>query len=60
MGLLVLVVFWPAVGFDYTNYDDPDYVAHQALVQRGITWEGVRWAWTTTSMGHWHPLTWLS
>lgn len=60
LGLAVLVVFWPAVGFDYTNYDDPDYVAHQALVQQGITWEGVRWAFTTTSMGHWHPLTWLS
>src|SRR5262249_32619160 len=27
---------------------------------RGITAEGVRWAWTATAVANWHPLTWIS
>ena len=30
------------------------------VVQKGLTWEGFRWALTYGEIGHWHPLTWLS
>ena len=30
------------------------------IVQRGITWSSVQWAFTDTSSGMWHPLTWLA
>ena len=30
------------------------------VVQKGLTWEGFRWALTYGGIGHWHPLTWLS
>ena len=26
----------------------------------GLTWSGVRWAFTTGHAGNWHPVTWLS
>src|SRR6185503_12575309 len=29
-------------------------------VQTGLTWGGVRWAFTTNHAGNWHPFTWLS
>ena len=29
-------------------------------VARGLTWQGVRWAFTTFEDGNWFPLTWLS
>lgn len=40
--------------------DDPHYVSDNAVVQRGLTIEGVRWAFTTMHASNWHPLTWLS
>src|ERR1051325_3316674 len=42
------------------EYDDPGYVGDNPFVPRGITWAGVRWAFTTHHMGNWNPLTWLS
>ena len=30
------------------------------MVQDGVTWNTVRWSFTTYRVGTWHPLTWLS
>jgi tetratricopeptide (TPR) repeat protein len=56
----VLALYAPARGFEFTNYDDPHYVAEKPEVQRGLDAEAVRWAFTTFDFGNWHPLTWLS
>ncbi|HJT77167.1 MAG TPA: tetratricopeptide repeat protein, partial [Gemmataceae bacterium] len=45
---------------DFVNYDDDHYVTANPHVLTGLTAENVRWAWTTTEMVNWHPLTWLS
>src|SRR5436305_2189825 len=45
---------------DFVNYDDPDYVTSNPHVQQGLTWAGVKWAFTTGFASNWHPLTWLS
>src|SRR5262249_49348239 len=29
-------------------------------VQNGLTWDSLRWAFTTAHAYNWHPLTWLS
>src|SRR5271170_6061518 len=44
----------------FVNYDDDDYVTANAVVQHGLTWDGVSWAFTTGHAANWHPLTWLS
>ena len=31
--LLGLVTFWPSVGFDFVNWDDPAYVEHNILIK---------------------------
>jgi protein O-mannosyl-transferase len=61
-GLVVAVflVYWPVRQQEFINYDDPDYVTSNTHVQKGITWDGVVWAFTTTRAYNWHPLTWLS
>ena len=41
-------------------FDDDQYVIANARVQRGLDWDTVRWAFTTTETANWHPLTWLS
>ena len=55
-----LLVFSPARQFEFTNYDDQDYVYQNPMVLKGLTPEGVQWAFTTGFAANWHPLTWLS
>ena len=61
--LLTLVtagVYGQVWNFGFINYDDPLYVTDNPIVQRGFTWEGIRWAFTALAAANWHPLTWLS
>ena len=52
--------FAPLRHAGFVNYDDPQYVTANPMVQRGLTADGIVWALRTTVMGAWHPLTWLS
>ncbi|MFM2082790.1 MAG: hypothetical protein RL380_1481, partial [Verrucomicrobiota bacterium] len=58
--VVTLALYWPVREFDFINYDDPEYVTDNWHVQAGLTWAGVRWAFTTGFFGNWLPLTWLS
>ena len=55
-----LILFSRAVPHDFLDLDDPDYVTQNNHVHTGLTWAGIRWAFTSTDAGNWHPLTWLS
>lgn len=61
--LLVAVtgaLFWPATGFSYINLDDYPYVAANPMVAGGLTWDGIRQAFTTVHEFWWLPLLWMS
>jgi len=30
------------------------------MVENGLTWAGIKWAFTTGHASNWHPLTWIS
>jgi len=53
-------VYWQVAGHEFVNYDDAFYVYRNADIQSGITWDSVKWAFTTDHAGNWHPLTWIS
>ena len=55
-----LAVYWPVGGHEIVNFDDPVYVVQNPHVLAGLTWDGLRWAFTSATTGNWHPLTWLS
>ena len=55
-----LVAFGPILWNGFVSYDDRDYVLENARVLGGLSWAGVKWAFTTGHAGNWHPLTWLS
>jgi tetratricopeptide (TPR) repeat protein len=55
-----LLSFAPSLQNGFTNYDDQYYLTQNPIVQRGLGASSVAWAFSTTLMGHWHPLTWLS
>lgn len=60
LAFLTLVVYLPVVHHGFLNYDDDDYVTNNPMVENGLTFAGVKWAFTTGHASNWHPLTWLS
>ncbi len=56
----VAAVYARAAGFDFVDYDDPFYVTRNPQVLAGLTWDGIKWAFTTMHAGNWFPLVWLS
>ncbi|MFZ1218103.1 MAG: tetratricopeptide repeat protein [Chthoniobacterales bacterium] len=54
------LVFGQTLGFPFINLDDNAYVVRNAQVARGLTIEGIWWAFTHVHSANWHPLTWLS
>ena len=41
---LASAVYLPIRGHEWLNYDDDSYVSHNPELQRGIGWQGIRWA----------------
>lgn len=60
LSIAVVGVYAQVYSYGFIEYDDPGYVRDNLNVRLGLTWAGVRWAFTTNWLGHWHPLTWLS
>jgi len=55
-----LIIYAQVRNHGFTQWDDPYYVSKNPIVSQGVSWQGVRWAFTTGHMANWHPLTWLS
>jgi tetratricopeptide (TPR) repeat protein len=60
LALTTLLVYLPVVHDGFVNYDDQDYVTDNTVVKNGLTWAGIKWAFTTGHASNWHPVTWLS
>lgn len=54
------LLYGRTTGFSLIWFDDPEYLLYSPHVRDGLTWAGLRWAFTTTYYANWHPLTWLS
>jgi len=52
--------YWPVVNHEFVKYDDDKYVTDNHQVKSGLSWQSVRWAFTTGHASNWHPVTWLS
>jgi tetratricopeptide (TPR) repeat protein len=60
LALGTLAVYWPVTGHDFINYDDVGYVLENPHVNSGLSFENLRWAFSTGYCSNWHPVTWLS
>ena len=59
LAVLTVVAFLPALDGQFLNWDDEkNLVTNEGY--RGLGWAQLRWMLTTTLMGHWIPLTWLT
>ena len=60
LALATAAVYFPAISHPFCNYDDSVYVIANPHVQSGLTWEMVKWAFSSFDAANWHPVTWLS
>ena len=57
---LTWLTFGQTLGHEFVNYDDNAYVYQNPIVLRGLTLDGIAWAFTHAHSGNWHPLTSIS
>ena len=60
LAFVTVGIYWQVHGFDFVDYDDPDYVTENPMVRIGVTFKGIIWAFTHFYASNWHPLTWIS
>jgi Flp pilus assembly protein TadD len=58
--LATLTVYWQVGNYEFVNLDDDMYITENSHVQEGLSRESATWAFTTTRLANWHPVTWLS
>lgn len=58
--LSILLVFMQVRDFDFITCDDHMYVYENPHVLKGLSLDGIIWAFTTGHAANWHPVTWLS
>jgi len=58
--LLTVLAYLPVRNNAFINFDDNHYITENAKVRSGLSWDVVKWAFTTEDAANWHPLTWLS
>jgi tetratricopeptide (TPR) repeat protein len=57
----IFIVYWQVIGFDFINYDDPDYIINNHPIEHGINFESIKWSFSTIGYtSYWHPITWIS
>lgn len=62
LAVVTAAVYWPVRQHAFVNYDDPDYVTDNAIIQRGLSTDGLAWAFGTLHgrATYWFPLTWIT
>ncbi len=62
--IVLVLLTWAALGGvvsnGFVNYDDDLYLTENPALSQGPGVDGLRWAFTTTLGGNWHPVTWIS
>lgn len=57
---LILIVYAPVRHYGFVDLDDPQYVSENPFIAGGLTWNGVKWAFTSVYASYWLPVIWLS
>jgi tetratricopeptide (TPR) repeat protein len=60
LAVLTLLIYAPVLGHEFISLDDTLYVTENPMVNRGLSFAGLTWAFTTFHAANWHPLTWIA
>jgi tetratricopeptide (TPR) repeat protein len=58
--MATLAFYNPIVRNQFVDFDDLSYIVKNPQIQHGLTWDTLKWSFTTFREGNWHPTTWLS
>ena len=56
----IIIAYGQVRNFDFVDFDDGLYITENIHVQKGLTIEGLIWAFTSFHSANWHPMTWFS
>jgi hypothetical protein len=59
IALVTGAAFLPVLDNEFVNWDDEINLVYN-LHYRGLGWQQLGWMWTTSHMGHYIPLTWMT
>ena len=60
LAAITFAVFGQTVHYDFVDFDDNDFVFKNSVVARGLTFQGLGWAFKQSHAANWDPLTTLS
>ncbi len=60
LAAVVLAIYFQVWHFEFTGYDDPEFILNNPHIRNGLTPASIGWAFTTGYAANWFPLTWLS
>lgn len=60
IALATAAAYIPVLRAGFLDFDDGLYVTQEPMVYRGLSWNGVVFAFHSSKGGIWHPLVWLS
>jgi tetratricopeptide (TPR) repeat protein len=60
LALAVFAIYFQVRRFEFTGYDDPEFVINNLNLRDGLTPSSIAWAFRTGYAANWFPLTWLS
>ncbi|MCD9188435.1 MAG: tetratricopeptide repeat protein [Pyrinomonadaceae bacterium] len=58
--VLVMAIYYQAIGFNFINLDDNLYIFNNPIVLSGLNKDSLNWAFTKFYAANWHPVTWVS
>ena len=58
--LSIMAIYWPVQHYPFIDYDDNIYVYENMALQQDSLLPFIRWAFSDSHTGHWHPITWIS
>src|SRR6267142_2956913 len=60
LAVVTFALYAQVIGHQFITLDDPTYIQENPMVNRGVTFAGLAWAFATFDQANWHPLTWIS
>jgi tetratricopeptide (TPR) repeat protein len=55
-----IAAYWGVRENGFVAFDDNNFITANHYVKNGLSWDGLKWAFTELYTDYWHPLTWLS
>jgi protein O-mannosyl-transferase len=60
LAMVAFGIYAQVIGHRFITLDDSTYIQDNPMVNRGVTLEGLAWAFSTFYAANWHPLTWIA